>query len=592
MVRAQTLRDFHQSRVFPVRNGVVGYVATSDRFSAIPMFRQSPDGDLLMVGGVPIDHHGTLEQTLQRISSQDCLEAARSLASLDGAFAALFWDNGCGKIAVVTDFLGIQPLYVVRREGLLLLASDLKGIAASGLVDLDMDPASWGAFISLGHFLGDDTSLKAVKRVGAGSIILYDPSRGSLETSKYWEWPEAKPIRKMEDVDTGYLLDLLRQDIKGYSDHNPNGTLLLSGGLDSRLLLALLKQEGLYHQALILAHPDEFFGADGEFAVRAATLLQANYELVRSPRSCYSSPAYLDYLMMNEVAFPSLYLFIAQVSGHIRADMHAIWEGHAPGCTVNLWAQPPGGFGPYLQSCCAPPTSPWWRAARQIFAQPTFEQIREEFRLSLDREKSKYPDDEFGVLGFRIACRVRNRSSSNPTKVYANDVLPFTPGFSRDFINYVASIPLSLKLGRKLYLKIYRDHFPKAANVPFCSGPVLVNPWRRSDLRHYLTAAELAVRRSYSNRYLRGGLRRLHSALFSWDPSTWVNRVIKHVNPDHPDLNGAEVRLLQREQYPARHPARTSQELLFYWQVWRWVMDGSLGVRMKDDESPQGRSTI
>jgi hypothetical protein len=216
----------------------------------------------------------------------------------------------------------------------------------------------------------------------------------------------------------------------------------------------------------------------------------------------------------------------------------------------------------------------------------------EEFRLSLDREKSKYPDDEFGVLRFRIACRVRNRSSSNPTKVYANDVLPFTPGFSRDFFNYVTGIPLSLKLDRKLYLEIYRDHFPKAARVPFCSGPMLVNPWRRGDPRYYLTAAELAVRRSYRSRYLRGGLRRLHRPLFSWDPSTLVNRVIKQVNPEHPDLNSAEVRLLQREQYPARHPARASQELLFYWQVWRWVMDGSLGARMKNSEPPQAGSTV
>jgi asparagine synthase (glutamine-hydrolysing) len=234
-----------------------------------------------MISGVPINLRGSLEKTLHTLVGQDCDLASRALAELDGAFAALFWDNSQQKMAIITDFLGMQPLYCVHREGLLLLATEAKGITASGLVNLDLDPLGWGSLLARGHMMGDHTLLQAVKRVEAGTVLSWEPTQGNLKASPYWRWPERRPIQRVEDVDTGDLVELLRRCVRGYSAHYAGGTVLLSGGLDSRLLTSILLQEHLHPKALILEHPDESNNADGKFAVEAARHLRIEYEVAK-----------------------------------------------------------------------------------------------------------------------------------------------------------------------------------------------------------------------------------------------------------------------------------------------------------------------
>jgi hypothetical protein len=53
-------------------------------------------------------------------------------------------------------------------------------------------------------------------------------------------------------------------------------------------------------------------------------------------------------------------------------------------------------------------------------------------------------------------------------------------------------------------------------------------------------------------------------------------RALDRVDPEHPDFNADGVRALRRDE-AARDPVRSvARELLSYWQVWRWTMDGSI----------------
>ena len=582
MLRAQCLRDSHEPHAFATKDGAIGYVATSERFSSVPLFRQSPGGNLLMISGVPINLRGSLERTLHTLVGQDCDLTSKALAELDGAFAALFWDNSQQKLAVITDFLGMQPLYCVHREGLLLLATEVKGITASGLVNLDLDPLGWGSLLARGHMMGDHTLGQAVKRVGAGNVLSWEPTQGNLKSFQYWRWPERRPIQRVEDIDTGDLVELLRRCIRGYSAHYPGGTVLLSGGLDSRLLVSLLLQEHLQPKALILDHPDEFNNADGKFAVEAARKLRVEYEVARSQTSHYSSQAYLDYLIMNEVATPSLYLFIAQVSAHLRSDMKAVWDGVATGTTLNAYSQRPGGFSEDLKDFPQDRAAAPWVTSATIFPPRLIDQMYETFWGFVKKEMDKYSDDEYGVREFRIRNKVRSRTAPNPLLVYANDVLAFTPGYDREFFSLAVNIPAQLKNDRSLLLEVYRRHFPAASRVPFCSGPALVNPIGWSDPRRYTTAVRLGGMRLYNNWYFRSIRRRIGCPLFSWEPSTLVDWVISQVNPDHPDLNPESVRRLQRQQGAMDRTTTAMRAVLFYWQMWRWVMDGTVTERRKN----------
>ncbi len=586
MTQAQCLSELQGCKTFSVGNGAIGCVVASDRFSSIPLLREDPRGNVLMIAGVPIDLHGSLDSRLQDILTSDFHKASNSLRSLDGAFAAIFWDAGNQKLVIVTDSLGMQPLYIAERDGLLLLATELKAFPASGLIDVEMGLAGWGAFVSLGFNIADHTQLAGVKRLEPATVMVYGPAAGSLESSVYWSLPEPRREMKLEDVDTGEMLGIMRHEIECYASHCRSGTVLLSGGFDSRLILTLLRRLNIDCRALVLTHPEQGFGVDGKFAVRIARKLKChNVERIFPSRDYYSSPSYLRYLVADEVAIPSMVLHMSTyLSEQIKPEMKAVWDGLGPGFAFAPGYPLPGGFATYLADRCKDRDSLHWQATLSVFSHPLGQAMYETFRQLLAREMGKYTDDDFGTARFQMANQMRGFLALSPLTVYANDALPFTPGLSKDLWDLAGSIPLSVTSHKKLYLRLFMQHLPEALSVPVCSGAKLLSHraftpglWSRGRLNslgawcryHWRRLPRLPV---VGPTFSRSGL--IPEA--EKERNKLLDAVVLLIPPDHPDLDADTVRTLQKAGPPYSWPARLGRRMLFYWQAWRWIMEGRL----------------
>ncbi len=374
MLRAQRLREHHNPQVVSVDAGAIGWLATSPPATDVRLGRHGSSGNLLLVTGVPVSLEKPLDGVLASVADGDHQHAAQVLPTLDGAFAAVHWDAASRKVVVVTDFLGMQPLYEVDAKGVLMLATELKGAAAGGRVS--MDPRGWGWLAALGHFAEDATSLAGVRRVPESTVLVYDTASGTRDESRYWRWPDSRPGLTLAGVDTAGVLDALRRHALAYRVHRADATMLLSGGFDSRLIAATLAAEGVRPRALVLSHADEQDDADGRLALRVARALGLDCTRVAPAPGFYSSAAYVDYLLMNEVATTSFGLFIAQIASSLAGQAQAVWEGVAPNYTLRTPHQQGGGFEPFFrtqteafdttlwQACgrCSPRRSPTrWR---------------------------------------------------------------------------------------------------------------------------------------------------------------------------------------------------------------------------------------
>lgn len=511
-----------------------------------------------MISGLPISTAAPIERCLREILS--CDRPEERLAELDGAFAALFWDGRRRRLIVVTDFLGLQPLYIGRTADRLLLASEMKGIAAA-LPCIEMDAAGWGAFAGMGHFLGESTSIDGVRRAPAASIIAWDDEGRVVDERRYWRFPGDGPLR----VDTRAIVDALRQEIRAYARYHEPGTVLLSGGFDSRLLLMLLRSMGYAPNALAISHPDERFDADGRFALEVAQAVGVPCRLEQPPTDFYSSDAYIRYLALNEVANPSLGLFIARVAGFLRPELGAVWEGVSPGYALAFPRIPKPDLSMYVRCRRQPAKSPSFEALRLLFRSGG--EMCEAFERQLTEEVAASPPGDSGLLQFEARHQMRNRMGHNPLKVYSNDVLCFTPGATREFWSIAAAIPYANKWNFALYFQIFREHFPEALRIPFCSSGRLWSYTRPSSWHYY--AAQLfpppgAQFAGHLLRWFRG------AAL----PSV-ARRALEQIDPEHPDLNFASVVRLQQNG-PRSAAERSAATLLFYWKAWRDVMEGRL----------------
>jgi hypothetical protein len=592
MCRAQCLHESHSWRIFDLPHGAVGCITTSDRFAAVPLLYTAASGNILAVSGLPLEKGGSISARLQQISAMACADAARALAQLDGSFAAFFWDNAEKKLAIVTDFLGNQPLYEAVMDGGLLMATDLKGLTATGLIGVEVDPVGWGAFLALGYYVGKQTSLKGVVIADAGTMTFFDPAGRSRRAEHYWQWDDAKPEMKLEEVDTSRLADQLEQDVRAFLQYHADGTLLLSGGFDSRLILCVLRRAGIMPRVLIHDHPDEDDNADGRYARRIAQQFGLEPELVSPDESYFSSDEYAGFLQLNEMTSPSLNLFIAQMSLRFKQRiessrssdpaqqstfpaMQAVWEGVGPGNSLYPSIQTSGGFDDYFRLVLPGRDTLPWQAAATVFSPALVDEMYNGLQDTLRRERTRYQDDEFGVRYFVMDSRVRNRASANPLKIYANYVLPFTPGLSKDFLNSVISIPFYLKSDLDVYLKLFREQFPEAMSVPWCSGGVLIDANGRINPVHriYLAVEKMGlIERIKKYPLLESLARRLGKQPGLRPRNPLVERTIGKLDPGHPDLNPDGITRITAGQLP-RPLDSHARTLLFYWQMWRSMMN-------------------
>lgn len=504
-----------------------------------------PGGRFLRFLGTPING-----PDVRRIETAD--DAARLLPEFDGAFAAIFWDSAAQRLVIVTDCLGMQPIYWSREGEQTRIATSTQAFGAR------RDLAAWGAFIAMGHTIGNRTLANGVERLPSASVIVYDAAERSLQCTSYWQWPEPAAVPEAEA-----LVAQLRHDVAGYAAYDQAGVLLLSGGLDSRLVMCLLKEAGIPANALIVEHADEHADADGRFARSIAERFAWPYQKYTPPADFFSSEAYLDYLIASDAATPSLYLFIAQLADGIQSE--AVWEGLAPGFALMPLHQPKGGFRAYVAQQVRNFDHVQWQAAVLLFGESLAVEMYRRFRDDLDKETAAFPDDGFGVSRFVIANRSRNRTSINPAKVYATRANPFMPGLSKAFISEAASIPFEKKQGARFYLDIFRRIFPEALDVPFLTGGEFVRT-SRSTLQYYRSLAASAAG-GIASRHPRAAIGPLAQLRTGSRPrSIFLSRL-----PGGGESTDALSRI------PMKDPRRAAAEkMLFHWNVWEWVHQGCL----------------
>ncbi|HKZ10775.1 MAG TPA: hypothetical protein VJL61_08715 [Rhodanobacteraceae bacterium] len=504
-----------------------------------------PDGNLCFFTGSPINGPDAKEIV-------DADAAVQFFPRYDGAFTGIFLDEARRVLVIATDCLGMQPLYMQHSDGDLILASETK--AMRGEADL----SAWGAFISIGHPIGERSLMQGLVRVPAGSILTYDLTRHRLDISSYWHWP--KPSDAWRSYD---FLAALERDIRACAAYDDSGTLLLSGGFDSRLLLFLLKRAGIPVDALSIAHEDEHDDADGRLAQAIAERAGVSLRRANPSRDFFSSGAYLDYLAASDAGFPSLDLFIAKVASQIDAE--AVWDGLVPGFVFMPLHQPEGGFDAYLKQEIRGADSAIWRAAEILFKPEVVAAMREGFAKDLDSELSRLPHDMHGLARFVIENRSRNRPAMNPLKVYPNRVRAFTPGLSKDFMAHAATIPFREKQHGRFYRNLFARLDKRALSVSFVSGGELL-PGNRFSPSYYRERLR-AEQNRYRSRYPRlfGGksdaqLKRstfLGEHLFE-DGDRWLNPSARE-----------RLKTPETGDYLA-------WKLLFHWKAWQWLHEGML----------------
>ncbi|MFN3613336.1 MAG: N-acetylglutaminylglutamine amidotransferase, partial [Rubrimonas sp.] len=183
---------------------------------------------------------------------------------LMGMFAFALHEAATGRTFLVRDRFGIKPMYLAEGPGRLRFASTLPALLAAGEVDATIDP------VALHHYLSwhavvpaPRTILQGVRKLPAATIRTIRPD-GAHSDHVFWRPSFARAAedeaRSFEDW-RDMTLEGLRAAVRRRMVADVPVGVLLSGGVDSSLIVGLLAEEG---QQGLATYSIGFEAANGE----------------------------------------------------------------------------------------------------------------------------------------------------------------------------------------------------------------------------------------------------------------------------------------------------------------------------------------
>jgi asparagine synthase (glutamine-hydrolysing) len=162
-----------------------------------------------------------------------------------GMFAFAIWDQRSRQLFLARDRFGIKPLYLTQTAQRLRFASTLPALLAGGGVDTTLDAVALHHHFTLHTVVpAPRTVLKGVRKLPPASTQRFDPD-GTVTGQVYWTLDATRPeIPRSEAQWLAATREQLTQSVKRrlLAADVPVGV-LLSGGLDSSLLVGLLADQ-------------------------------------------------------------------------------------------------------------------------------------------------------------------------------------------------------------------------------------------------------------------------------------------------------------------------------------------------------------
>jgi asparagine synthase (glutamine-hydrolysing) len=169
------------------------------------------------------------------------------VARLKGMFAFAIHERASGRVVLARDRLGIKPLYLDETPERLRFASTLPALLAGGGTDTSIDRTALALYMSFHSVIpAPRTILNGVRKLPPATVRVIDPD-GRSRDHVYWQPSFTRDESRADWSAVDWqdaLVDSLRTAVKRRMVADVPVGVLLSGGIDSSIVVALLAEAG------------------------------------------------------------------------------------------------------------------------------------------------------------------------------------------------------------------------------------------------------------------------------------------------------------------------------------------------------------
>jgi asparagine synthase (glutamine-hydrolysing) len=202
---------------------------------------------------------------------------------LNGMFGLAIWDVRSQRLVVARDAMGIKLVYYSTAGGRLVFGSEIRALLAADRSVPEVDPTALSLFLRLRYTPSPLTIFKNIRKLAPGTFLIVE--RGECREQRWYDYtPVPFSSNKSDEEATAELLHLYRGAVERHLLSDVPVGILLSGGLDSGLLLALMREHRDRWPAYTVGYGTAFKDDELADAAQSAALLGGQHIPVQLDR--------------------------------------------------------------------------------------------------------------------------------------------------------------------------------------------------------------------------------------------------------------------------------------------------------------------
>lgn len=248
---------------------------------------------------------------------------------LNGMFGLAIWDVKKQRLVVARDPMGIKLVYYKIDDGQITFGSEVRPILAAENSQPKVDPVALKLFLQFRYTPSPLTIFQGIRKLAPGTMLVLE--KGECRETRWYNFtPTPFTGRNVETEAVHELLELYKGAVRRHLLSDVPLGVLLSGGLDSGLLLALMNENGGPWPAYTIGYGKSFADDELTDAADTAAVLGARHVTVKLDQNEFESslPGIVECLEEPIAASSIVPMYF--VSQRARQDVKVALIGQGP----------------------------------------------------------------------------------------------------------------------------------------------------------------------------------------------------------------------------------------------------------------------
>lgn len=215
---------------------------------------------------------------------EDCVDHFEGMFAFALAETSKSTRRGNPRVLLARDRLGIKPLYYTLVDGILIFASEVRSILASGQIEPRLSAAALQSYLLFGSVVEPMTLVEGVYSLPPGHRITLSVAgrHSQIRPEPYWDFaasacPTLDTNARERCSATAFLRSLLEEAVESHLIADVPVGVFLSSGIDSTALVALATQKKAALNTVTVVFPEQEF-SEAEMARRTAQRFGTNHQ--------------------------------------------------------------------------------------------------------------------------------------------------------------------------------------------------------------------------------------------------------------------------------------------------------------------------